>query len=984
MKAWKFIAVLSVLITGLSLYQLSFTLKSNMFDKENMRLAVNKAEELAKTNPNINKDSVINAEKKAYLESKWDENMYLGFPLKKIKKFAINLGLDLQGGTHATVIVAPDDIMVRMSNNSTDPMFLESVAAAKAKMNTTQAKFSEIFLDEWKSRANGRQLNEVFLSSSNNDITLKTSDDKIIKMINDALDEALDRSVIVLRSRIDEFGATNPIIHPVKSTGRIEIELPGFDNEELIRTQIEKVAHLEFVEPYGQEEFRSVYDELKKYYDAKEASTKGKAEESDVVAELLVSEDTTAKDTSATASVDSAKDKADTTKADDKAAKQTAFDKLFMDAGGAIVITSSNLAKAKRIIATEEFKAFLPSDLTFMFDKSSRPTDQYGVVYTLYPMKKGVDAPVLMDGNRVDDAYVTRSNGQLAAGIHFNADGTSEWASITKQFKGKQVGIVLDNEVYSLPVIQEEMNTGNCVVTGDFTYEEASTLTNILKAGKLPAPTQIERLVKVGPSLGAESIQQGLYSLMAGLLLVIGFMFAYYNKAGAISVIALFFNLFFIVGILATPSYGVTLTLAGIAGIVLTIGMAVDANVLIFERIRELLKEGHSKTSAIEGGYSRAFWTIFDSNITTFLTATVLYLFGTGLVKGFAVTLMIGVVCSFFSAVYISRLIIFLIGRNNDYKGLKFSTPISDSLMQSNKIDFLSKRKVAYITSAIIIFAGIGLMVKDGLNLGVAFKGGYSYVYSFDKQVGASEARIAIKEFVKEADVQVKVYDKGNQINITTAYLMGSNDPEASKKVQVAVESGLAKFGAFKQLQSIEVGATIADDIRDTSIISIIISLVAIFLYILLRFRNWQYGFGSIVALLHDVLFVLATFAIARAFGFSFEIDEVFVAAILTLIGYSINDTVVVFDFIREQVGDKKSTLKEAINLSLNNTLSRTLMTALTTLFVVLMLFLFGGEALRGFSFALLVGILVGTYSSIFIASPLVYDTSDKVKRDNN
>ncbi len=986
MKAWKFIAVLSVLITGLSLYQLSFTLKSNAIDKEALRVATQKAETLAKTNPSIDKDSVIMAEKKLYIENKWDEKVYLGFSLKETKRIAINLGLDLQGGTHATVIVSPDDILTRMSNNNTDPKFKESVLAAKARMQTDQAKFTELFYSEWKKRANGRKLNEIFLSASSSEITLQTSDDKILAMINDELDQALDRSVIVLRSRIDEFGATNPIIQPVKSTGRIEIELPGYDNEELIRTQVEKVAHLEFVEPYDMDQFKGVYAGLKAYYDTQEKAKKGKVE-SDVVEEVAAADSLALLDT-AKASTDSTLALKDTTKKDAKTkdeadAKLTTFDKLFMDGGGAIMVSNNNLVKVKRILASDEFKSLLPSDLTMMFEKESRPSDKYGMVTVLYAMKKGVDAPALMDGSRIDNAYVTRGeNGALAAGIHFDTDGTTEWAAITEKYKKKPIAIVLDNEVYSMPIIQEVMNTGNCVVSGSFTFEEANLLVNILKAGKLPAPTQIERLVKVGPSMGAEAIQQGLFSLIAGLLLVVGFMIAYYNKAGLISILALAFNLLFIFGILATPSYGVTLTMAGIAGIALTIGMAVDANVLIFERIREEIREGKSNAMAIEVGYSRAFWTIFDSNITTFITAFVLYLFGTGLVKGFAVALMIGVVCSFFTAVYISRLVIFLMGRKNEYKSMKFSTPISDSLFKGGQIDFLSKRKFAYLGSALIILAGFGLIAKDGLNLGVAFKGGYSYVYSFEKAVLPTEARAAIKEIVKEADVQIKAYDKDNQLNIMTSYMIDSPDPDAAKKVQDAIEKGLSKFGAVKQLQSIEVGATIADDIRDSSIQSIIISLIAIFLYILLRFSNWRYGFGAIVALFHDVLFVIASFAIARVCGFSFEIDEVFVAAILTLIGFSINDTVVVFDFIREQIGEKKASLGEAINLSLNNSLSRTLMTSLTVLFVVLMLFIFGGESLRGFSFALLIGIVTGTYSSIFIASPLMYDTTNKNNRD--
>lgn len=974
MRAWKFVAILAVMVSVLSLYQLSFTFKANAEDKKAENFAQQRVADALILNPNVNQDSVFKAEQKSFIAGRWEEKVYMGFSLKKVKQYALNLGLDLQGGTHVTVIVAPDDILKRMSGNSQDEAFNLAIANAKARISTTQAKFTEIFIEEWQKVSNGKALNEIFLSSDNSEITLETSDDDIIDMINKELDLALERSVTVLRSRIDEFGATNPIIHPVKSTGRIEIELPGFDNEDKIRTQIERVAKLEFVQPYDPSKIGAVHEVLSSYFLEKEKTVEEEVlvEETDTVEEAGSEEVAVEEDTTLGLDVDESLASADTM-------NETSFSKIFLPSGGDFyIVRTGDYDLAKAMLASKEVQKLLPGDLTFMFNRQNTYDLQDGTkAYGLHFMTKGIEADVLLEGSHVSEAYVTRGGaGELAVGIQFDPEGGSKWAQITEEFKDRQIAIVLDDEVFSIPVIQEKMNTGSCIITGSFDYTEAKELANILKAGKLPAPTVIERLVTVGPSLGAEAIQQGLYSLLAGLSLVILFMAFYYNKGGIVSIVALFFNIFFIIGVLATPSFGVTLTLAGIAGIVLTIGMSIDANVLIFERIREELASGKKPEAAIEGGYSSAFWTIFDANITTFLSALVLYIFGTGLVQGFAVTLMIGVVCSFFAAVFITRLIIFLMGRNNGYSNIKFSNPFSEKLFKGEIIDFIGKRKFAYIFSAIVIVIGTGLIAKDGLNLGVAFKGGYSYVYEFDQEISAGDVRSSIKDIVKEADVQVKTYDKDNQLVITTSYMIESPEEGKAGIVRKAIEQGLSPFGNYNQLMSSEVGATIADDIKKTSIESVLIALVAIFLYIVFRFKKWQFGLGSLVALLHDVFFVLSVFAIARVLGFAFEIEEVFVAAILTMVGYSINDTVVVFDRIRENLeGTTSGDLKKLFNISLNDTLSRTIVTSVTTLLVVLVLFIFGGEALRGFSFALLIGVVIGTYSSLLIATPIVFDS---------
>jgi SecD/SecF fusion protein len=613
----------------------------------------------------------------------------------------------------------------------------------------------------------------------------------------------------------------------------------------------------------------------------------------------------------------------------------------------------------------------------------------------LYVVRTQRGNQALLTGEVVNDARQTFDEvGQPAVDMSMDPTGARKWAKITRENINNRIAIVLDNYVYSAPVVNQEIPNGKSIISGNFTMEEAKDLANILKAGSLPAPTRIVEEAIIGPTLGKEARAQGIISIVAGLGMVLIFMVAYYSKGGLIANIALVFNIFFILGILA--QLNAALTLPGIAGIVLTIGMSIDANVLIFERIREEMRAGSPLLKAISSGYSKAYSSIVDANVTTFLTGAILYWLGQGPVKGFAITLMIGIACSFFSAVFITRVIVSWMSKKGDQSKISFATPFSKNLLNDINFNFMSKRKMAYIGSGIVITIGIILMVTKGLTLGVDFTGGRSYVVRFAEQVETTSLKVALDGKLEDAGTEVKTYGANNILKVTTSYLVNEESTEADNAVRTKIVEGIAEATGMSYVEtetamgdndftisgSSKVGATIADDIRNSSQESVIFALIAIFIYILIRFRRWQFGLGAVVALFHDTLFVLSAFAIAKLLGFSFEIDQVFIAAILTVIGYSINDTVVVFDRIRETLGIKsKATNEETFNTAINQTISRTVMTSLTTLLVILILFIFGGEVLRGFSFALLVGILVGTYSSIFIATPVVLDLAKRKKK---
>ena len=1009
MKNKGAIIFLSVAITALCLFSLSFTYVANKVDNEIAEYGEAKVTAARAAGSNINLDSLRKVSMRECKDSLWKKEVYLGYTFKEVKAWSLNLGLDLQGGIHATLIVSPVEILKAMSDNSQDPDFIASIDEARQQQKHSQEKFTSIFLKAYQAKKGENKLAEIFVNVDNKfSINPNSTDEEIITIIDKELDDAIDRSLIVLRSRIDKFGTTSPVIQAVKSTGRIEVELPGADDEETITYQLKAVAKLEFLEVWSINESYPYIQKINEYLvstgetedGAKPATETPAAEGTDLFANEDASADTTkeAKEEELFASEETKKDTSKSADKDSNAVAQEEFLKsnpifnyIQVDPqSGTIFARAQDYDKVQALFNSKEVKALLPDDLSFLWGDRSDINAETGGVVVIYAVKKGdyVEAP--LGGEVITHAYQSfDGSGKPAVSMEMNVDGAREWKRLTEANIGRQIAVVLDNVVFSAPSVNSAIPNGQSVISGNFSIEEAKTLSRILKAGKLPAPTEIERMVVVGPSLGQAAIDRGFFSLIAGLALVVIFMILYYSKGGMVADVALLFNIFFILGLLAQKGIGAALTLPGIAGIVLTIGMAIDANVLIFERIRDELDAGKPLKIAIDNGYSRAFWSIFDSNITTLLTAIVLGYFGSGLVKGFAVTLGIGIVSSFFSAVFITRLIIEKMVKGKDENSVSFSTSLSKNILKNVNFDFIGKRKVAYAFSGIIIAIGMVLIVSQGLNLGVAFKGGHSYIVQFNGDVQPSEVKSDLAKVFVDASTEVKSFDGAKQVQVTTSFMSSSDEANADEIVKETLMKGLAAYNDLKPevVQSIVVGPTIADDIKTTSVQSIIIALILIFIYVVIRFRKVGFGIGAFVALLHDVLFVLSVFAIVRVAGISFEIDEIFVAAILTLVGYSINDTVVVFDRVREHldlnVKMTKEELGASINEAINSTLSRTMMTSLTTLLVIVVLVIFGGEALRGFSVSLLIGVIIGTYSSIFIATPIVYDTtSTSVKED--
>jgi SecD/SecF fusion protein len=628
----------------------------------------------------------------------------------------------------------------------------------------------------------------------------------------------------------------------------------------------------------------------------------------------------------------------------------------------------------------------IPSNTRFFWEKKPREGTK---VLELVPVKRDRTGKNILTGDVITRAREELSQDRKSneVSMSMNGIGAKKWKKMTAEASRdpqnkRRIAIVLDNYVYSAPTVQNEIPNGQSSISGDFTFEDAKDLANVLEVGKMPAPVRIVEEAIVGPSLGKEAIGQGLNSALMGLVLVVLFMTIYYGKGGFVADLALIFNIFFILGILAQPQLGTVLTLPGIAGMVLTMGMSVDANVLIFERIREELRNGKSVSGALSLGYDKAFSSIFDSNITTIISALILAFFGSGPVKGFAITLIIGIITSFFTSVYITRVILEWMDKKNMVNAKSFETGFSKNLFRNLNFDFISARKKAYFFSTTLIVIGFAAIIyKGGLTMGVDFKGGRSYIVKFDKPVEASDLKSTMIRAFENKGTEVKTYGENTKLKITTSYLVDDESEAADGKVLAALNEGLKDYSSLHPVVegSSKVGATIADDIKRTSAIAVILSLIAIFLYVFMRFKRWQFGAGGLIALGHDVLMCIAAYGIAELIGFPFEVDQIFIAAILTVIGYSINDTVVVFDRIRETMElNPRLDLSKTMNLAINDTISRTIITAATVFIVSLVLFLFGGETLRGFSMVMLIGCTFGTYSSIFIASPIVVDFASK------
>ncbi len=992
MKNQGIIVFLTIIVTLLCIYYLSFTFVSNTVQKKAIAYASD-----ASGNVNF-------AKKQSFLDSVWNEPVYnlLGaeYTYKEIKETELGLGLDLQGGMHVTLEVSPGDIIKGLSGNNDDPGFLAALKRAEELQRNSQADFADLFYQAFQEVSPNGKLAPIFANASNKDkgISFQSTDDQVVKLIKDELKQAIDRSFNILRTRVDRFGTSQPNIQQLPGTGRIQIELPGVENRERVRKLLQGVAKLEFWEvvnfydpqlsgPLSAVNSKLVAEDKLKSADldtSDNPETGTDTQPSDDLSSLL---DTNEGDSSALAG----NAVSDSTALDSLANTQVSefFTMIRYPQGLVSLKDTTKINRILRRIENGDLKGLIPPNIRFLWDVHATKLENDEEVLPLYAVKVGRGGKALLTGEVVTDARQSYDERTApAVSMSMNSVGARSWKRITGEMIGKRIAIALDNYIQSAPSVNSEIPNGQSIITGNFTLEEAQDLANVLKAGALPARTRIVEEAVIGPTLGKEAQRQGIVSIVAGLLIVVVFMVMYYAKGGMVANVALLFNIFFILGILA--QLNAALTLPGIAGIVLTIGMSIDANVLIFERIREEIRNGASLLSAISTGYSKAYSSIIDANVTTFITGIILFVLGQGPVKGFATTLMIGIACSFFSAVFITRVVMTWITKKGDKSKVSFTTPFSKKLLSNMNFDFMSKRRIAYICSGAFITLGLVLVLAEGgLNYGVDFTGGRSYIVAFNNPVVASDLKVSLTDHFDNSGTEVKTYGSNNVVKITTSYLSNDESTEADQTVEKALIDGITEKTSLSYVEddskvddqhftisgSSKVGATIADDIKMASMESIFFSLIAIFLYILIRFKKWQFSLGAIVALFHDVLFVIAAFSIARLFGKAFEVDQVFIAAMLTIIGYSINDTVVVFDRIRENMAVRPhEKVIDTFNLSINTTMNRTLITSFTTLIVVLILLLFGGEVLRGFSFALFVGIIAGTYSSIFIATPVVLD----------
>lgn len=1013
--AIKFFAIALAVVC---IFQLSFTLITRNAEKRAAEYADSKfanmqnLSEAAKANPDSVKESIS----KHYLDSISGLPLYnillKNYTYRECKEKEINLGLDLRGGMNVTLEVSVVDLIKAMSKNSNDSAFNKALQVANQKMKNSQKDYVTLFAESYKEVSPNGKLAAIFNTIELKDkIKYESTNEEVIAVIRKEATDAIDRSEKILRTRIDKFGVTQPNIQKLGISGRILIELPGVKEKERVRKLLQGTANLEFWETYDNNDISPLlikaneklaavlHPELAK--DTATADTSAsKSAKLNPVAETNA-DSTAAKSETEGASLGSAKKDTNklATKNDSAKAKQEnpLFEVLtpavqrgdkgqFYAAPGPVIGTAliADTAKVNQLLAMQIVKGLLPQNLRPLwtvkaFDKEERRLQ-------LIAIKSNRENRAPLEGNVITDASgdFAQNSSKAEVSMSMNSEGAQTWKRLTKENIGKSVAIVLDNSVYSFPTVQTEISGGRSSITGNFDITEAKDLANILKAGKLPAPARIVQEAVVGPSLGKEAIVNGLLSFVIALILVLLFMGLYYSRAGWVADVALFANVFFIMGILA--SLGAVLTLPGIAGIVLTIGMSVDANILIFERVREELHAGNTVKQAIKEGFHNAMSSVIDSNITTLLLGIILYIFGTGPIQGFATTLIIGILTSLFSAIFISRLIFENMLDKN--RVITFSTKSTENMFKNININFVAKRKLYYLFSSAIIALGIIGYTMHGLNFGVDFKGGRTYVVRFDKDTEPEKVREALAKPLTAAP-EVKTFGKDNQVKITTPYLIDDNSADVDAKVEAKLNEGLSTLGEkFEIMSSQKVGENISDDIKVSSVWAVVFSCILMFIFIFIRFRKWQYGLGAVAALFHDVLIVLSCYAIFNGvLPFSLEIDSNFIAAILTVMAYSMTDTVVVFDRIREYLssnnkkelqGKEQTTI---INYALNSTLSRTINTSLTIFFVLLAIFIFGGEVIRGFSFALLIGIVIGTYSSICIATPIVIDF-DKQKHE--
>ncbi len=964
------IKLVAILLLFAALWQLSFTVVSNKQVKNAEKYAEATVAAMATDNSVMNlSDSAKNAvldsvrvkANRYYLDSIASEKVYLGYTLRDVQAKGINLGLDLKGGMNVMLQVQMEDLVRALASNPCDE-FNAALAEAKAASKTSKTNFVDLFATAWETNKGEKTLAEVFKSE---EVKRNATDAEVIEIIRVKADNAIDNSFNVLSRRIDRFGVTQPNIQKVRGgTGRILVELPGVKEPERVRKLLQGTASLEFWETFYSSE---VYGQL--------------LEAERVIAALNASEDTT------------------------EAAQAPLRSILQMNNSANACIGYANYADTAKInsyLSMPEVRKVLDSRLLPMWSaKAVNGTDD---IFELVAIKnQGNGAP--LDGESVESARAqfARNGSDAEVSMSMTREGATTWARLTNDNVNRQIAIVLDGLVYSYPVVNEKIEGGQSSISGNFTVEEAQDLSNVLECGKLPAPAKIIQEQVVGPTLGAKSIKAGLISFVIAFLLVLVYMIFFYSRAGLAADIALLCNVVLLFGTLV--SFGAVLTLPGIAGLVLTLGMAVDANVIIYERIKEEIRAGKGLSKAIADGYSNAYSAIIDGQITTLLTGVVLFVFGSGPVQGFATTLIIGIITSIVTSIFITRL--YFEDRLAKGKNITFDNKLTRNFLQNTKVDFLGKKKIAYIVSSILIVVSLASIFTKGFTYGVDFTGGRTYVVKFDKNVEAEEVRQSVVEAfdaaAKAADLgrtsaEVKQFGGDDQMKITTTYKTDSENPaddtEVAKILYTALKGHFQNELDFSEFESTDtnpfgiissdrVGAAIAKETTRDAIFAVLFALVIIFAYIAVRFQGWTWGLGGVLGLAHTAVIVIGFFSLfTGVLPFTLDVDQTFIAAILTIIGYAINDTVVIFDRIREyKTLHPKADFKTNVNAALNSTLSRTMNTSLTTLITMLAIAIFGGEAIRGLAVALILGIVIGTYASIFIATPLMYDLTKKADK---
>ena len=998
--AIRFVAILLAIA---SLWQLSFTLVNSIQENKAEKYAEAKAiaaeqsaafSKVADVDKAFYLDSIRKVANRMYIDSISSKKIYLGYTFKDVQAKSINLGLDLKGGMNVMLQVQLEDLVRALSKNNQTKEFNDAIALAKQNSVDSREDFITLFAEAWKQTSNGLPLAHVFGTIDMvGKIGPESTDAEVIDVIRAESESAIANSFNVLRNRIDRFGVTQPNIQKLGNSGRILVELPGVKEPERVRKLLQGTASLEFWPTYDNTELQGYLSEantlLAQLLEDETAEVEEVAEETAEVDSLLAAE-------------------LAQKNAEAELLKQNPLFSVLVPAqykGACLGYAHyADTAKINRYFAMPQVKELFPAEFKPMWTVHASQMDEN--IYELVAIKAAsADGKAPLDGGYVTDARVQFGNtaGTPEVSMSMNGEGAGIWARLTGDNIGKQIAIVLDGMVYSYPVVNGKIEGGSSQITGQFTIEEAEDLANVLKSGKLPAPATIIQEQVVGPSLGAESINAGMISFIIAFILVLIYMIFFYAGAGLVADIALLCNVLLLFGTLV--SFGAVLTLPGIAGLVLTLGMAVDANVIIYERVKEEIRAGKGLSKAIADGYSNAYSAIIDGQVTTLLTGLVLFVFGSGPVQGFATTLIIGIITSMATSIFITRMI--FDDRVTKGKNITFDNKLTRNFLQNTHVDFIGKKKFAYILSGALILISILSISFKGFTYGVDFTGGRTYVVRFDQPANVEAVRAAVNEAfdnaaandetVDNSAAEVKQFGGESQIKITTTYKVANESSDVDVEVENILYNALKGFFAAEVsledftstqtnpngiISSDKVGPTIANDITRDAIIAVILALIVIFGYIAIRFKGWTWGLGGVTGLAHTALIVIGFFSLfSGILPFSLDIDQTFIAAILTIIGYAINDTVVIFDRIREyKEMHPKADLRQNVNEALNSTLSRTMNTSLTTLVTMLAIAIFGGEVIRGLAVALILGIIVGTYASIFIATPIMYDVTKKAE----